>query len=99
MVNITILGSCRHSPYNILAKPDPLNSSYTKETHELHNTEEGYQNACKLFYPAINGSDIVIAWVPDGIGHHTWRDIKFARSMGKRVILIGSHIVKEVKET
>ncbi len=85
---ITILGSCRHSPYEILAKPDPLKSSWTRETHELHNTEDEYLNATKLFYPAIEASDVIIVWAPDGIGEHTQRDIDHAHEHNKRIIII-----------
>ena len=89
MPNITILGSCRHSPYTILAKPDPLNPAYTVESHHEFNTDEEYVNACKIFYPAIDQSDIVIVWAPDGVGDHTAKDIEHADRQGKRVIVIG----------
>ncbi len=75
MVNITILGSCRFSPYNILAKPDPLNPAYTVSRHHDFNTDEEYENAKKIFFPAIEDSDVVLVFAPDGIGEHTQRDL------------------------
>jgi len=81
MVKIVILGSCRFAPYEILAVPDPIPGA--------HNTEPGYLLAAKKFYPAIAKSDVVIAYIPDGIGEHTRRDLKYADSLGKRIILIG----------
>jgi len=90
MVNITILGSCRFSPYNILAKPDPLNPNYTVENHHTYNTEEEYVNAAKIFYPAIENSALVIVYAPDGIGKHTRKDMEHAVKNGKRIIVVGS---------
>jgi len=52
------------------------------------NNEEGYKTAAKTFYPAIAEADVVIAYVPDGIGEHTRRDIQFAESLGKKIVLI-----------
>ena len=89
MVKITILGSCRFSPYVVLAAPDPLNPKYTVENHHEFNTDAEYVNACKKFYPAIDESDIIIVWAPDGVGDHTTQDIEYADKQGKRVILIG----------
>ena len=90
MVKITILGSVRFSPYDILAKPDPLNPKYTVATHDAFQTEEEYENACDLFYPAIEASDIVIISAPpDGVGHHTKRDMQHAIDHDKTIIIIG----------
>jgi len=80
MVKIVILGSCRFAPYEILATPEPISSKW--------NTEEGYKEATKRFYPAIDKADIVIAYCPDGIGEHTRRDIYYALSKGKKVKVI-----------
>ncbi len=82
MVKIVILGSCRYAPYEILASPE--------EIADKHNTEEGYAEASKRFYPAIDNADVVIAYVPDGIGEHTKRDIDYAISKGKKVHIIPS---------
>ena len=88
MVKIVILGSCRHSPYEILLVPNPLLSSYTPDKHSLYNTEEGYINACKVFYPAIDKADLILVYAPDGIGEHTKRDIDYSISKNKRVHFI-----------
>jgi hypothetical protein len=81
MVKIVILGSCRFSPYEILASPKPITN--------LWNTEEGYQIASKRFYPAIDKADLIIVYAPDGIGEHTKRDMEYAISKGKRIKVIG----------
>ena len=80
MVRIVILGSCRFSPYIVLAAPNPLSNAF--------NTEEGYLRAARLFYPAIDEADIVIVYAPDGIGEHTARDMAYAESQGKRIVII-----------
>ena len=77
MPKIVILGSCRFEPYEILAVPNKIPNAW--------NTEEGYQTACKVFYPAIEESDLILVYAPDGIGEHTQRDIDYARKMGKTV--------------
>ena len=76
MPKIVILGSCRHEPYEILAVP---------ESHPtLHNTKEGYEWACKKFYPAIREADVVLVYSPDGrIGEHTRLDMDYAETRGK----------------
>ena len=79
MVKIVILGSCRHEPYEILTVP---------KKNEQWNTEKGYLIASKRIYPAILEADIVIAYVPDGIGEHTRRDLQYADSLRKKIILI-----------
>lgn len=79
-MKIVILGSCRFAPYKVLAVPNPIAG--------LHNTEEGYIEAAKIFYPAINDADVVIVYAPDGIGEHTLRDLKYAESLGKKIVII-----------
>jgi len=76
-MKIVILGSCRFAPYQILALPDPIPNAW--------NTEEGYQIACKKFYPAIDEADEVWVYAPERIGEHTFRDIQYALSKGKIV--------------
>jgi len=76
-----ILGSCRHEPYEILFVPK-------KVSEELYNTEEGYKEASKKCYPAIDKCDMVIVYAPDGIGEHTARDMIYAFKKGKPVILL-----------
>ena len=90
MPKIVILGSCRHEPYNILAKPKKL-------TDTPHTTEEGYLQACKKFYPAMEEADVIIVYAPDGIGEHTQRDIDYARKKGKTIFKLC--ILKEAEKT
>jgi hypothetical protein len=80
LTRIVILGSCRFAPYVVLAMPNPLSNAY--------NTDEGYIRASKIFYPAINEADIVIVYAPDGIGKHTELDIRYAKSLKKKVVII-----------
>jgi len=81
MPKIVILGSCRFEPYEILAKPKKL-------TNTPHTTEKGYEMACKIFYPAIEESDLIIVYAPDGIGEHTQRDIDYALKKGKKIFCL-----------
>ena len=78
MPKIVILGSTEYEPYIILAVPE----------RKWPNTEEGYTEACKVFYPLIAEADIVIAYIPEGIGEHTRRDLKYADSLRKKIVLI-----------
>lgn len=78
MPKIVILGSCKLEPYEIVVpKKNPF-----------WNTEKGYKLATDRFYPAIDKADVVIVWVPDGIGDHTKRDIEYAQQQGKRIVVI-----------
>jgi len=77
---IVILGSCRFSPYDVLAVPS--------EISPVWNTEAGYEIAFRRFGPAIKKADIVIVYAPDGIGEHTNRDLEYAKSLGKRIHII-----------
>ena len=78
MVKIVFLGSCRFSPYEILAVPDPIPGAW--------NTDEGYEIAFKVFKPAIENADVVIVHNPDGVGEHTGRDLNYAKSLNKHII-------------
>jgi len=82
MVKIVFLGSCRFAPYEILAVPDPIPGAW--------NTDEGYEIAFKVFKPAIDAADLVIVYVPDGIGRHTQMDLDYAKSQNKEIILVPS---------
>lgn len=75
MPKIVIVGSCRFEPYKILLVPQKIQG--------LWNTEEGYKQASKLFYPAMDECDEVWVYAPDGVGEHTKRDIGYARSKHK----------------
>ncbi len=92
MPKITILGSCRYSPYKILATPKPTSNNY-------HN-EEGYQMACKKFYPAIKESDEIWVYTPDGtIGNHTQRDLEYARINDKKIFyVISEEELQKIRE-
>jgi len=82
MTKIVIIGSCRFGPYEILAVPNKIEGAW--------NTEEGYQIACKKFYPAMDQCDEVWMYVPDGnIGEHTMRDLLYAMEKRKTVRIIG----------
>jgi len=74
-----ILGSCRFEPYEILAVP---------QKNEWYNTEKGYVKAFKRFKPAIEQADVVIVYAPDGIGEHTSRDLEFAKSLNKQIVIL-----------
>jgi len=82
MPKIVILGSSRFGPYEILAVPNKIEGA--------KNTEEGYRIACKTFYPAIDKSDEVWVYIPDGkIGEHTMRDLLYAVEKQKIVRIVG----------
>ena len=83
MPKIVILGSCRFEPYEITFVPK-------KVSPELWNTEKGYEKASEKCYPAIDASNIVLVYAPDGIGEHTQRDMKYAKKKGKTIIIIDS---------
>ena len=77
MPKIVVLGSCRFEPYQFLAVPNKIPGAW--------NTEEGYQIAIAKFYPAIDETDEVWVYAPDGVGEHTGRDLAYARSRGKLI--------------
>lgn len=79
-MKIVILGSCRFEPYDIIAVPNKIPNAW--------NTEKGYEIASKKFYPAIEQSDEIWIYAPDGIGKHTARDIEYALKYGKMVRLL-----------
>lgn len=81
MPKIVILGSCRFEPYEILFVPKALPAG-------LYNTEEGYRQSTKKTYPAIDEADVVFVFAPDGIGEHTGRDLEYARSKDKKVMVL-----------
>lgn len=78
MVKVVFLGSCRFSPYEILAVPDPIPGA--------HNTDAGYEIAFKVFKPAIENADVVIVHNPDSIGEHTGLDLAYAESQDKHIV-------------
>ena len=74
MPKIVFLGSCRFEPYEILAVPSSIKGFY-----RLFDNQ---------FYSAIRKADLIFAYIPDGIGIHTQRDIDYAKSIGKEVIYV-----------
>ena len=95
MPKLVILGSCLHEPYIVLAAPNKLDSILYETDHE-----KAYEEACRLFYPAIDHADIVLVWVPDANlkeHPHTIRDMQYAREKGKRVIVIYPNTVWEAE--
>jgi hypothetical protein len=92
MPKIVVLGSLRHSPYEILKVPEPVDSikeGFDPQNRKEFDTEQYYQEACEKFYPAMDACDEVWVYMPEGrIGDHTQRDLDYAISQGKRVFLV-----------
>ena len=78
MPKIVVVGSCKHAPYNIIQVPNPFDWKLYNEDHE-----KAYEKACEIYYPKIQECDEVWVYAPDGIGHHTKRDIDYAKKNGK----------------
>ena len=76
MPKIVIIGSCRYEPYEILASP---------KKNPMWNTDIGYIQATKIFYPAIDDADEIWVYAPDGLGIHTTLDYEYARQKGKTI--------------
>lgn len=96
MPNIVIIGSCRNVPFNVVA---PYSVTVVDERQEYAyslvgtNQEKSYMEAKKVFHPAIEKADVVIVWLPNGIrkiGEHTKRNLMYAESLKKRIIVITS---------
>ena len=87
MTKITVLGSCRFEPYEFLAVPNRVKGGT--------NDDLGYAKAAEIFYPAMEESDEVWVYCPDGIGEHTARDIEYAKQQGKIIRFIGEPRWKE----
>lgn len=79
-MKITILGSCKVGPYDILAVPAKIPNAW--------NTEKGYQIAFNTkFKSAIENADEI--WIyASAVGEHTQRDIDYARKLGKTIKMI-----------
>ena len=86
MPKIVILGSCRFEPYIILAVPNKIPNAW--------NTDEGYEIASKIFYPAMDEADLIIVFAPDGIGEHTQKDIDYAEKKGKKIVVLTEKMLK-----
>ncbi len=81
-IKIVVLGSCRYEPYEVLAMPNKLDPELYEEDHE-----KAYDEACKVFYPAIDEADLVLVYAPEGIGEHTGRDLDYAKDQGKDYVV------------
>ena len=77
MPKIVILGSLKNGDYEVIA-PKKVRADY-------HN-EEGYQIACKRFYPAMDEADLVIVYGEPG--EHTERDMLYAMGKNRRIVQI-----------
>lgn len=82
MPKIVILGSCRFEPYEITFVPEKI------EEKELYNTEEGYKLASDKCYPAIDKADLVLVYIPDGMGEHTHRDMEYTKKKEKNIWIL-----------
>ena len=78
-----ILGSCSYQPYIILALPNKLNPELYEKDHEA-----AYEEACEVFYPAIDECDEVWIYAPEGLGKHTLRDLEYAGKKGKKIFVL-----------
>jgi len=83
MPKIVILGSCKYEPYEILAMPNKLDPELYERDHEM-----AYKMACSVFYPAIEKSDLVIVYAPEGVGEHTQADMDYARLRNKKIFIV-----------
>lgn len=83
MPKVVIVGSCKYAPYNIIQAPNPFDWKLYKEDHE-----KAYEKACEIYYPKIRESDEVWIYAPNGIGEHTQRDIDYALSQNKKVLIL-----------
>lgn len=94
MPKIVILGSCRYEPYIILLVPNKLDKKMYDKDHE-----KAYENACKVFYPAIEKADEIWIYAPEGIeqlGEHTKRDLKFAITKKKKIFIVERDTQEEI---
>lgn len=75
----------------MLAAPNKLDPEMYEKSHEA-----AYEEACRLFYPAIDHADIVLVWAPEAtLGQHTLKDMQYAAVKGKRVVVIYPETVWE----
>ena len=73
MVKIVILGSLEKGETYEVTVPRIEDPELYERDHE-----EAYRKATESFYPEIESSDLVLIYAPDGIGHHTGRDLEHA---------------------
>ena len=84
MTKIVIIGSLKHSPYEIIKTPEPIPGA--------DQSDEGYAIAAKDFYPAIDEADEVWVYAPDGMGVHTTLDYTYALQQGKTIRFLAKPI-------
>ena len=91
MPKFVVLGSCLYEPYVVLAMPNKLDPELYDSDHE-----KAYEEACKVFYPAIDEADFVIVYAPDGLKDHphTRKDIEYAEKQGKNIIIVTRKVIK-----
>ena len=73
MVKITILGSLEKGESYEVRVPSIRDVELYRGDHE-----EAYRKATETFHPAIESSEFVLVYAPDGIGEHTGRDLEHA---------------------
>ena len=77
MTKFVFLGSRRFAPYEIPFVPLIMS--------DISDEEERYQTSIKKSHPAMDESDVIIVYAPDGIGKHTQLDIDYALKNGKEI--------------
>ena len=76
-----MLGSLRFEPYEVLFVPI--------------TNPKGYQDAFENCKKAMDESDLIICYVPDGIGEHTGIDLEYARTTDATVIVVSKEIAQK----
>ena len=69
-----MLGSLRFEPYEVLFVPI--------------TNPKGYQDAFENCKKAMDGSDLIICYAPDGIGEHTGRDLEYAKTTKAKIVIV-----------
>ena len=73
MVKITVLGSLEKGEIYEVIVPRIEDPELYRDNHE-----EAYRKATEVFYPAIESSEFVLVYAPNGIGSHTGQDLEHA---------------------
>jgi len=89
MVKITILGSLEKGKTYEVIVPRIENPELYENDHE-----EAYRKATETFYPAIESSDFVLVYAPEGIGPHTGEDLEHAIKMKIAHIIYPDDMIK-----
>lgn len=90
-IKIAILGSLTLGDYEVLA-PQKFDPDLYESDHEA-----AYEKAKEVFYPFLEESKFVIAFVPEPteIGEHTAADIGHAMDHGVPVILVTKKALRQ----